>query len=213
MVAQTVPALLWLFYQQGFFQQRRSFTDIKSNLAGLGSHPTPQNLNAALSRAKFLTKSGKPGKYRYIQKHAPEAIKVVEEFLPDELIKALTPDFKAELADLRHNYGTSGACTAFLLRKILEKLIFLTFAKNGQESVLFDQNKRLVGLQIMLALASSNRVKGKPFMLQKTVEQIGGIKFLGDTAAHNPLTNVSMKTIIPQMPYIVTAFSELASKL
>ncbi len=47
----------------------------------------------------------------------------------------------------------------------------------------------------------------------KTAKEIQGIKFLGDTSAHNPLTEVDMKTIIPQMPYIITAYKELAKKL
>lgn len=213
MASQTVPSLLRLFYQQGFFQQKRDFASVMQKLDTVGSHPSPQNLNIALSRAKYLTKSGKPGNYRYIQRQAPGPNHISEDILPDELIKSLADDFKTELADLRHNLGYSGTCTAFLLRKILEKLIFLAFAKNGQEAVLLDQSGRLVGLHTMLALASSNRVGGKPYLMQKTADEIKGIKFLGDTAAHNPLINVSMKTIIPVMPYLVTALSELASKL
>ena len=50
-------------------------------------------------------------------------------------------------------------------------------------------------------------------MLPKTAKLIEGIKFLGDSAAHNPLTNVEMDTIIPQMPYIITAYEEISTKL
>jgi hypothetical protein len=50
-------------------------------------------------------------------------------------------------------------------------------------------------------------------LIPKTANEIKGLKFLGDTAAHNPLVSVDMKTIVPQMPYIITAFEELARHL
>ena len=181
-------------------------------LASLGSHPNPSALNNALSRAAFLTRRGKPGRYRYIQKHVASGLPPASDVLPDELIKRLGEDFDTELTDLRHNFGTSGTCTAFLLRKILEKLIFLAFAKNGQESNLW-QNGKLVGLTAMLSLSTTTKAAGKPFLMKKTADAIEGVKFLGDTAAHNPLVNVSMKTIQPVMPFIITAYSELAAKL
>ncbi|MCJ7707948.1 MAG: hypothetical protein MUO38_10055, partial [Anaerolineales bacterium] len=133
--------------------------------------------------------------------------------LPDSLSKKLTKNFKTEMADLRLNYGTSGTCTAFLLRKILEKLIFLTFAANGLDASLRDANGNLVGLTTMLNIATTSKIAGKPFLLPKTANAIQGVKFLGDSAAHNPLANVSPQTIQPNMPYIITAFEELATKL
>jgi hypothetical protein len=213
MTRQSVPAYLVLFWQQGFFRQERTFHKIMQRLGSLHAHPLPQNLNAALSRAKFLTKRGRRGQYRYIQKHAAKAVALTTDLLPDELMKALSRDFKTELTDLRHNFGTSGTCTAFLLRKVLEKLIFIAFAKNGQQALLQMQDGKLVGLHTMLTIAASTRIKGKPFLMNKTADEIRGVKFLGDTAAHNPLVNVSMKTIVPVMPYIVTAYSELVAKL
>ncbi len=33
------------------------------------------------------------------------------------------------------------------------------------------------------------------------------------TAAHNPPVGVDMTTIVPQMPYIITAYEELAKHL
>ena len=57
------------------------------------------------------------------------------------------------------------------------------------------------------------KVGGVPFLMSRTGREIKRIKFLGDTAAHNPLTNVEMNTIIPQMPFIITAFEELAKRL
>ena len=184
-----------------------------TKLDSVGSHPTPQALNASLSRAKFLTKKGKPRKYRYVQKVSSQDHYLSSDIFPDELVLILEKDFQNELSDIRHNYGVSGTCTAFLLRKILEKLIFLAFSKQGEGEKLYQADGWLVGLTTMLNLAKSTKVKGKPFLTQKTVEEIQGLKFLGDSAAHNPLANVSMKTIIPVMPFIITAYSELAAHL
>jgi len=49
--------------------------------------------------------------------------------------------------------------------------------------------------------------------VSKTANEIKGLKFLGDTAAHNPLVGVDMASIIPQMPFIITAYKELAKHL
>lgn len=137
----------------------------------------------------------------------------LEQVFPEKLIKAMGKEFETEIFDLNLNYGRSGTCVAFLLRKILEKLIFITFTKNNLSNQLKDSNGDFVGLKTMINLATKNRVQGKPFLMSKTAKEIEGIKFLGDTSAHNPLTNVDMRTIIPQMPFIITAYEELSKKL
>lgn len=140
---------------------------------------------------------------------------IEHELFSDGLIKKLGKDFAVEFTDLQHNFDRSGTCTAFLLRKILEKLIYLTFAKHGLESKLEDktQSNRLVGLESMINIAASEKVGGIPFLTSKTAKEVKGMKFLGDAAAHNPLVNVEMRTIIPQMPFIITAFEEVAKKM
>jgi hypothetical protein len=141
--------------------------------------------------------------------------KIQQELFSDGLLKKLGSDFEIEFRDLLHNFGESGTCTAFLLRKILEKLIYLAFAKQGQALKLADKTDphRLVGLDAMIKLAVSEKIGGVPFLTSKTAREIQWLKFLGDSAAHNPLANVDMKTILPQMPYIITAFEELAKKM
>jgi len=140
---------------------------------------------------------------------------IEEDLFSERLMKKLKKDFSIEFKDLRDNFGKSGTCTAFLLRKILEKLIYLTFAKNGIETKLEDKTKvgGLVGLETMINIASSEKVRGIPFLTPKTAKEIKGMKFLGDAAAHNPLINIDTKTIVPQMPYIITAFEELSKKM
>lgn len=136
-----------------------------------------------------------------------------EKIFSENLVKILGKDFETDMKDITLVYGRSGTCTAFLLRKILEKLVFLTFAKNGISNKLKDGNGDFVGLKKMLDLCTKNKVDGKPYLMPKTAKEITGIKFLGDTSAHNPLINVDMKTIIPQMPFVITAYEEISAKL
>ena len=215
MTKLSIPNLLKELWGQGFFSSEKTFPTVRDAIGRLGSHPSDANLGMALGDSDFLTRRGKRGKFRYIQKYAPKGIVLTADILPDELISALGQDFETEIADLRINYGRSGTCTAFLLRKVLEKLIFLTFAKNGEQDKLEDKQRggELVGLKTMLTLATAIKVAGKPFLMPRTAKEIEGIKFLGDASAHNPLANVSMKTIVPVMPYIITAYTELSKKL
>lgn len=135
------------------------------------------------------------------------------DFFPKKLVKQLGKRFKTEIEDLRLVYGRSGLCTAFLLRRILEKAIFLAFAKYNLSHKLRDAQGNFLGLESMIGIASNEEVGGLPFLLPKTMKQIKGIKFLGDAAAHNLLNDVKIETIIPQMPFIITALQELSARL
>jgi len=216
--ARNASESLVILWEEGFFKTHQNFRSICENLTSRGNNFRPSSLGIALRQAKFLTRSGRHGAFEYIQKHKadPDVIKNIRhDLFPDDLVIVLKKDFKIELEDLNHNFNKSGNCTAFLLRKILEKLIYITFAKHGLVSKLEDKSQtgRLVGLGAMIKIASSEKIKGVSFLMPKTAEEIQGMKFLGDISAHNPLTEVDMKTIIPQMPYIVTAYKELAKKL
>jgi hypothetical protein len=116
---------------------------------------------------------------------------------------------------LRDNFGRNGNCTAFLLRKILEKLLIIIFGKKGKDALLEDKGRPggWNGLKDIIEIAAKEKINGIPFLIPKTANEIKGLKFLGDTAAHNPLVSVDMQTILPQMPYIITAYEELAKHL
>lgn len=213
MVTVTSTDALKSLWIEKFFNLEKTFEEISTQIGKQGCNPTDQSLWMALRRASYLARRGRRGSYTFIQKFPSKAIVLSDEVLPDKLIDTLGTSFENEVHDLRMNYGHSGTCTAFLLRKILEKLIFVTFAKSGLGHQLEDLNHSRVGLGTMIQRAVDLKVNGKPFLMPKTGKAINGIKFLGDTSAHNPLTNVDMKTIIPQMPFIVTAYEELAAQL
>ena len=140
---------------------------------------------------------------------------IEQELFSKVLTKRLTKNFGAELQELEDNFGRNGNCTAFLLRKILEKLLIIVFGKLDRDQLLEDKARPggWKGLKDIIEIAAKEKVNGVPVLIPKTANEIKGIKFLGDTAAHNPLVSVDMNTIIPQMPYIITAYEELARRL
>ncbi len=213
MTEQKLTEILRVLWAKRFFNSKKKLSEIKDELSRLGCNPSDANLCMALKNAKYLTRKGIKRKYTYIQKTASKEIVLDHDLFSDSLINSMGEDFKEEIKDLHLNYGQSGTCTSFLLRKILEKLIFLGFAKNSLSDKLKDSRGDFLGLKAMLNMASSTKIGGKTFLMPKTAKSIEGIKFLGDTSAHNPLTNVSIRTIIPQMPFIITAYEELSKNL
>jgi len=212
-ITKAPQALKYIWEKKFFDKQQRNFQEIKKGIGNFGCNPSDETLHMALKNAKFLTRKGAKGAYTYIQKYASKGISLNDDIFPDKLVRDLGKEFETEIKDLNLNYGRSGSCTAFLLRKVLEKLVFLTFAQNGILDQLKNKNGDFVGLKTMLDLCTANKVGGKPYLMSKTAKEIAGIKFLGDTSAHNPLINVDMKTIVPQMPFIITAYEELSTKL
>ncbi len=206
-------------WSESFFKDAKTLGETRQRIEEKWSHnfPNPE-LSKALSDSIFLISTGKRGSFRYKQKINPQSGRIEniqEQLFSDDLLSRLGSRFKADIDDLHLNFGRSGTCTAFLLRKILEKAIFLVFAQNGFSSKLEDAGGmgKIIGLEAMLDAAAREKIFGIPILIPKTAEKIKGIKFLGDTSAHNPLTGVDMETILPQMPYIITAYKELAERL
>lgn len=215
-IASSAPEALKIFWQEGVFKSWHKLINISQILEERGNNFSKPELSIALRRANFLTRRGIRGSFEYVQKLpavSKEVEKIEDDLFSKELVVRLEKEFSEELSDLRWNFGKSGTCSAFLLRKILEKLIFLTFSKNGLGSKLKDSQGKFIGLEAMINLASSEKIAGLPFLMPQTATSIKGIKFLGDTSAHNPLTNVDMKTIVLHIPFIITAYEELSKKL
>lgn len=206
-------------WEEGFFKDTRTLKDVSARITEKWGHNFPApDISKVLHGAGFLIRTGKRRFFQYKQKTSPKSKKVenIEERLfSANLVTKLGGRFKTEIEDLHLNFGRSGTCTAFLLRKILEKAIFLACAKNGISEKLEDGSgdSRLIGLEAMVGTAVREKISGIPILTSKTAEKIRGIKFLGDTSAHNPLVNVDMETILPQMPFIITAYKELAERL
>lgn len=213
--ADKAPESIASLWSDGYFKNWITQEKVTTELGNRGKNFPPNTLRMALLRAPFLVRQKKRGQSEYIQKK-PAVSKEVDEIktvLFDlELEKRFGKDFERDIADLHLNFGRSGNCTAFLLRKILEKLIYITFAKVNLLHKIEDKNVsgRIIGLDAMIkAAVQEKRQDGTPFIAANTAKNVEGLKFLGDASAHNPLTEVDMKTILPQMPFIITAYKEL----
>lgn len=214
----SAPSVVTALWEEGYFATKRTFNELSLLLEERGTNFIPDTLRKALKSSSHIMPYKKVKPPQYIQKKPPISKKFVathDLLFEESLIKNLGKPFESEITDLHLNFGRSGNCTAFLLRKVLEKLIYITFAKNKLETKLADKNlpHRLIGLEAMIDVASKEKVNGIPFLTNSTATSIKGIKFLGDTSAHNPLVNVDIVTIVPQMPFIVTAYKELAARL
>jgi hypothetical protein len=151
---------------------------------------------------------------RYIRKSC-KIITLEEDLFSPPLVAKLRNNFGDELSELHDNFGKNPNCSAFMMRKILEKLLIITFAKNGLQHLLEDK-ARPGGWKVlkdMIEIAAREKVNGISFLGHQTAQETKGIKFLGDTAAHNPLVGVDIATILPQMPFVITAYKELAERL
>lgn len=214
----TATALVGSLWFEGFFEEPRMLKDVSIAITQRKCNFSSPDVSKALRRSGFLLRSGKRGSFRYVQKISPEKEEITsvgKQLFSDDLIMKLGEPFKKDVAELHINFGRCGSCTAFLLRKILEKAIYLAFAKQKITENLEDNSGkgRLVGLEAMIEISAREKIGGTPFLLPKTALKIQGIKFLGDTSAHNPLVDVDMETILPQMPFIITAYKELAERL
>ncbi|MBI4739795.1 hypothetical protein HY772_09770 [Candidatus Woesearchaeota archaeon] len=135
------------------------------------------------------------------------------DILSPALQALLGKSFEIEFKDLRLVFNKSGTCTAFLLRKMLEKAAYIALSKIGKSDELIDANGKSKGLQTLLDMATKEKTNSHHLMMAKTNKMIQGIKFLGDSAAHNPLIIVDDHEIVPQLPFISVALKELGTSI
>jgi len=214
------------YYKDKYKKQRvileQSYKNLKSEVADY------QNISEIIARidteiqifylkANYIDKKKKIGELKDVLDEMkielydclPESIKINA-----TLEKNLGKNFVQEFKDLKLVYNRSGTCTAFLLRKILEKAIFYCFVKCKLVNKIEDKDlvNKFVTLKSMIEIASSEKVNNVPLLNPKTAKNLTGVKFLGDSSAHNFLCNVEMEEIVPQMPYIITALKELTNE-
>jgi hypothetical protein len=208
-----------VLWREGFFKDARTLRNVAERITEKWGHNfSSVEISKALKKASFVIPKGTRGSFHYIQKISSKSKKVEsieEQLFSEDLINKLGNAFKTEVSDLHINFNKSGNCTAFTLRKMLEKSIYLVFAKNSISSKLEDKsgNGRIIGLEVMIDAAAREKINGIKILQPQTAKNIKGIKFLGDVSAHNPLINVDMETILPQMPFIIAAYKELAERL
>ena len=208
----SVPSSLKLLWEKGYFVSSRSVVEVEEAIgASFGIHVTRQAVNGALSRAKFLHRKSGANGAEFIQRHPPVGtIAALANTIPDRIRILLGKPFATNLAELEMNFGKSGNCSAFLLRKILEKALRLVIGKHKLEGNFQEPGGKFFGLEKMISVAAKTKIGLKNIIEQKLGDQIQGLKFLGDMAAHDPWIDVDMKIIEPQMPYYWIAIEKIA---
>ncbi len=134
--------------------------------------------------------------------------------LPEKIIERLGSSFKNELRELAVSMDAKcPICSAILLRRILEKTLILVFLKRGLQNKISSAQNQFMSLSALLNLAQSTKIDSLVVLNSKNARNIEGIKFLGDTAAHNPLYLPSMDEIQTQLPFYSVALEEIARHL
>jgi len=133
-----------------------------------------------------------------------------------EIKECLGDPFKREMEELVLVSNSCPNSTAFLMRKILEKLLFITISKsNNKEKIikLKAEKNKLPNLSELITLSKSAEIDNKHILAPKNISKLEGSKFLGDTSAHDYLTSVSFEDIRNEISFWRISIKQLASNL
>lgn len=219
----TAIELVKMLYNEGYFGSWRTFREVQERLQKDGFNFSDQLVLLSLKNAAkkdILTLKKYNGTINFSQKEPPQ-LKIKEKereelnkILSEITVKKLGEKFQQDIRELNtaftHDCGNSAA---FLLRKILEKTIFFVFATNGKADLLKDKSGNFIGLESMINLSVQEKIRGIPILLPKTARELLGIKFLGDSAAHNYLIDIEVSDINHQLPFWTAAIKELCDKI
>ena len=215
--------LIKMFYTEGFFSEWQSISDVKNEFEKRGFNFSIQLINNSLNNAvrkNILSKKKISGSNKYSQRQPPE-IKIKEKettelnkVFSDITKKKLGERFQQDIRELNVSFTNDcGNSAAFILRKTLEKAIFFVLSTNGKASLMKDSQGKSLGLNSLINLCASEDIKGVSIILPKTAQELLGMKFLGDSAAHDYLANVELTDINHQLSYWTMAIKQLVSHL
>lgn len=219
----SVIELIKLFYIEGFFSEWKTLADVKIELEKRGfNFSTPLISMSLMNSTKrgVLFRKKISGMNKYSQRQPPE-VQIKEEettelnkVFSEVTKKKLGERFQQDIRELNVAFiSDCGNSAAFLLRKILEKTIFHVLASNGKVDLTKNKDGTFMGLDSMINLCSREKLKGSPILLPKTAKELLGMKFLGDSSAHNYLADIELKDINHQLSYWTIAVKELIVNL
>ncbi len=220
----SVIELIKMLYVEGFFGTWRSMKEVKDKLTNKGFNFSDSLISMSLMNATkkgILSKRKMAGKMEYSQRAPPETkikedeIKDLNKIFSDLTAKSLGERFQQDIKELNIAFTYDcGNCAAFILRKILEKTIFYVFSTNGKTDLIKDKKDgSILGLEAMINLCAREQIKGTHILMPKTARELSGMKFLGDSSAHDYLANVEVKDINHQLSYWTMAIKELIGNL
>ena len=174
------------------------------------------NVIPTLKLKKFHKKLRNFPKKGWRQIKAPKNKGIKKESNLKEIKECLGSAFEKEIKELEIVSNICPNCTAFLMRKILEKLLFITISKSNNKKAI-DRIKtsqsRLPNLSELLNIARSSEIDDKHILAPKNIDKLGGSKFLGDTSAHDYLTSVSFEDISNEISIWRISIKQLCGSL
>jgi len=198
------------FWESGYFEQYRKLKDIvlktwKDYKIDAG------NITMTLKSKSYLKKF--PQGWKQIRPSKKKIIIQTDEL--EEISFILGSSFEKELFELKIAFIHQPDCTAFLLRKILEKLLFIILSKSNKKQRIAESKKKdkLPNLTELLNLAKSAEIENVHILSPKNIVKLHGSKFLGDVSAHDYLTNVSFEDIKQEISIWRISIKELAKNL
>jgi len=175
-----------------------------------------ENIIPTLKLRKFNKKIKNFPKKGWKQIRAPSEKGVKKDSNLEEIKECLGDVFKKEMDELALVSNNCPNSTAFLMRKILEKLLYITISKSDKKNritKLREEQNRLPTLSELINLAKSAEIDDKHIIAPKNITKIDGSKFLGDTSAHDYLTSVSFEDIKNEISFWRISIKQLCSNL
>ena len=175
-----------------------------------------ENVIPTLKLKKFNKKIKYFPKKGWKQIRAPIEKGIKKESNLEEIRGCLGDAFKQEMGELVLVSNSCPNSTAFLMRKILEKLLYIIISKSDNKQKIIELRKnqdRLPNLSELINLAKSAEIDDKYIIAPKNINKIEGSKFLGDTSAHDYLTNVSFEDIKNELTFWRITIKQLCSNL
>ena len=198
------------FWESDYFEQYQKPKDIALKIwkdykidAG--------NIIMTLKSKRYLKKF--PKGWKQIRPSKRKIIIQTDEM--EEISSILRPSLEREIFELKIAFIHQPDCTAFLLRKILEKLLFIILSKSNKKQKIVESKKKdkLPNLTELLNLAKSAEIENVHILSPKNIVKLNGSKFLGDVSAHDYLTNVSFEDIKQEISVWRISIKELAKNL
>lgn len=183
---------------------------------------TPKEIANTLNplSGKKVVRTGQPVTYQIIRpgileieslQNIPAILPNSDSKLSPEVLAALGNSFSGEVREL--SFAMKNQCpisASVLLRRILEKLLIRVFLKHVQKTELVSANGDYRSLSFLLDLAQSTKIYGGVILNTRNASNLDKMKFLGDTAAHNPSITPSIVDVQTHLAYYSVAVTEIA---
>lgn len=202
-------------WQIGWFKEYRKPKEIETKIED-DFEIYVENITPTLKLKKFNKKIKNFPKKGWKQIKGPSEKGLKKETDLDEITTLLGDSFKKEMDELVLVSKSCPNSTAFLMRKIFEKLLFIIISKSNNKikiKKIREDRSRLPNLTELLRLSKSSEINNKHILAPKNVSKIEGSKFLGDTSAHDYLTSVSFEDIANEITIWRISIKQLASNL